>query len=312
MSTEALGAGNVVLATDLPLPAFIRGKVRDVYDLGTHLLLITTDRISAFDSILPTGIPDKGKVLNQLSRFWFRRIRGICPNHLVTTDLDQIQASLRLAGADVSDRMLAGRTMLGNKTRALPIECVVRGYLDGSGWKEYRENGAVCGIELPPRLRQGDRLPEPIFTPARKAHTGHDVNITHAEMRRFTGEAGIDPGHVDQAVRMSLEVYRQASEYALERGIIIADTKFEFGMFQESVIMIDECLTPDSSRFWDREQWAPGGPQPSFDKQYVRDFLDQSGWNREPPAPPLPPNVVEQTAEKYRDLFRRITGAEVE
>jgi phosphoribosylaminoimidazole-succinocarboxamide synthase len=306
MSVDA-GRENVVLETDIPgLKPFIRGKVRDVYDLDSQLLIVATDRISAFDSVLPTGIPDKGAVLNQLSAFWFEFIRNICPSHYLTTDLDQIRAAVGLFTPEFPNRVLAGRSMLVGKARALPIECVVRGYLDGSAWKEYQRSGTVCGIRLPDGLTQGSRLPEPIFTPSTKAHTGHDENITHEQMARL-----IEPGVMKQVINLSLAVYNAASAHALEQGLIIADTKFEFGTFQETVIMIDECLTPDSSRFWDAKRYRPGGPQPSYDKQFVRDYLDASGWDHEPPAPPLPPDVVLNTAEKYRELYRRITGQDL-
>jgi phosphoribosylaminoimidazole-succinocarboxamide synthase len=298
----------VVLNTNIPgLRPFIKGKVRDVYDLDYQLLIVTTDRISAFDSILPTGIPDKGRVLNQLSAFWFDQIGNICPSHFITTDLDQISAALELVIPDVPEELLAGRSMLVNKVKAIPIEAVVRGYLEGSAWKEYQQSGSVCGIQLPSGLAQGSRLPEPIFTPATKAHTGHDINITHDEMSRV-----VEPGHMKQMIQLSLDVYKYAAGYAEERGIIIADTKFEFGVFQGTVVMIDECLTPDSSRFWDARLWSPGGPQASYDKQFVRDYLDGSGWNHEPPAPPLPDDVAEKTAAKYREIFTLLTGTELE
>lgn len=295
---------DVVLTTDIAgLKPFIKGKVRDVYDLDDALLLITTDRISAFDCVLPTGIPDKGRVLNLLSAFWFEFIRDFCPNHLVTVKLDEIQQRLGKLGASVPDRIIDGRTTVARKVQALPVECVVRGYLEGSGWKEYQKTGSVCGIQLPEGLKQGSRLPEPIFTPSTKAHTGHDENITHEQMSQI-----LPAEQMKACVDLSLEVYNRAAAYALERGIIIADTKFEFGWDGEQVLMIDECLTPDSSRFWDAERWQPGGPQPSFDKQFVRDHLDSIGWNHEPPAPPLPADVAEKTSEKYREIYRRLTG----
>jgi phosphoribosylaminoimidazole-succinocarboxamide synthase len=296
-----------ILTTDISgLKPFIRGKVRDVYDLDDYLLLVATDRISAFDSVLPTGIPDKGKVLTQLAAFWFEYTADFCPNHLVSIDTAQIQDAIRKRGGEVDDAVIAGRTTLAAKVKALPVECVVRGYLEGSGWKEYKKSQSVCGIPLPAGLQQGSRLPEPIFTPSTKAQSGHDENITHEEMSR------IIPQHqMERCIELSLGVYNAAAAYALERGIIIADTKFEFGVDGDRVIMIDECLTPDSSRFWDAEGWKPGGPQPSFDKQFVRDYLDQSGWSHEPPAPPLPPEVAEKTAAKYREIFRKLTGREL-
>lgn len=297
---------DVVLRTQIEgLPPFIRGKVRDVYDLGDRLLIVTTDRISAYDSILPNGIPGKGQVLNQLSAFWFDRFRSFCPNHLLTVDTGEILAELDRRGVKAPEAVLRGRSMLTRKTQALPVECVVRGYLDGSGWKEYRQNGSVCGIALPERLQQGSQLPEPIFTPATKAHEGHDINITHAEMAKL-----VDPQVMDRAMELSIQVYRTASEFARERGIVIADTKFEFGVLDGEVVMIDECLTPDSSRFWDASQWKPGGAQPSYDKQFVRDYLDSIGWDHTPPAPQLSDEVVRNTAAKYHDLFVRITGTE--
>jgi len=298
----------VVQSTELTgVPSFIRGKVRDVYDLEFHLLLVATDRLSAFDSVLPTGIPDKGRVLNQLSAFWFKRIQPFCPSHYITTDLDEIRVALRPYTRDVPEALLEGRSMLANKARAFPVECVVRGYLEGSAWKEYRQNGSVCGIELPAGLVQGSKLPEPIFTPSTKAHTGHDENITQEQMYGL-----LDREHADRVIELSLQVYRFAHDYALQRGLIIADTKFEFGLFQDQVVMIDECLTPDSSRFWDADLYRPGGSQVSYDKQYVRDYLDGSGWNHEPPAPALPEEVVRQTSAKYRELFTRITTTDLE
>lgn len=296
-----------ILTTDIAgLKPFIRGKVRDVYDLDDALLLVTTDRISAFDSVLPTGIPDKGRVLNLLSAFWFDYIRDFCPNHLISVETGAIQEAIRAKGGQVSDEVIEGRTTLARKVQALPVECVVRGYLEGSGWKEYQKSRSVCGIALPEGLLQGSQLPEPIFTPSTKATEGHDLNITHEQMSELL------PAHQAEAVvRLSLEVYTRAAAYARERGIIIADTKFEFGWDGEKVLMIDECLTPDSSRFWDAEGWKPGGPQPSFDKQYVRDYLDSIGWNHEPPAPSLPEEVAEKTGEKYREIYRRLTGSEL-
>lgn len=298
---------NVVLSTQITgLKPFITGKVRDVYEMDDHLLIVTTDRISAFDAVLPTGIPDKGRVLNQLSAFWFEFIQEFCPSHLGTTDDDEILAGVRAAGGNPVPTEIAGRSMLVRKTQALPVECVVRGYLDGSGWKEYQKKQSVCGIPLPAGLQQGSRLPEPIFTPSTKAHTGHDVNITHEEMAKIVPQE-----QMAQLIQLSLDVYTRAAAYAQERGIIIADTKFEFGVLDGRIVMIDECLTPDSSRFWDAERWQPGGPQPSFDKQFVRDYLDAIGWNHEPPAPPLSVDVAIKTADKYREIFRRLSGREL-
>ncbi len=297
-------ASPVVLSTDVPgLPPFIRGKVRDVYDLGDRLLIVATDRISAYDSILPTGIPDKGRVLTQVSAFWFARTSDLCPNHCLAADDESVREALGPLVGEARPEVLGGRSMLVRKTRALPVECVVRGYLDGSAWKEYRASGSVCGIPLPAGLLQGSPLPEPIFTPATKAATGHDENITRDRMAGIVGE-----DVTAELQRLSLAVYGRAAAYAAERGILIADTKFEFGLLDGRVVLIDECLTPDSSRFWEAAGHRPGGPQPSLDKQYVRDYLDGIGWDHEPPAPPLPLDVAERTADKYRELYARLTG----
>ncbi len=276
-----------------------RGKVRDIYDLGDRLLIVATDRISAFDVVLPTPIPDKGRVLTQLSLFWFERLSSLVPNHVISaTDFPEELAAEAPA--------LAGRSMLVQKTEPLPIECVVRGYLSGSGWKDYQKTGAVCGIGLPEGLQESEKLPEPIFTPATKATTGHDENISFDEAARLAGR------ELTGRVRdLSLEIYRRASVYALERGIIIADTKFEFGLRDGELIWIDEALTPDSSRFWPADGYVPGRPQPSFDKQYVRDYLEHLGWNKQPPAPELPPDVVNGTRDRYREAYRRLTGREL-
>ncbi len=299
---------NVVLQTEIPgLKPFIRGKVRDVYDLGENLLIIATDRLSAFDVVLPTGIPDKGAVLTQISAFWFDQTRELCPNHMLSTEVAVIREALRAAGAgEVPDAYVTGRAMLVRKVQTLPVECVVRGYLEGSGWKEYQKSRSVCGISLPEGLQQGSRLPEPIFTPSTKAHTGHDENITHEQLSRI-----LPADQMQRCIELSLAVYNRAAEFARERGVIIADTKFEFGVQDGQVIMIDECLTPDSSRFWDARGHRPGGPQPSYDKQFVRDYLDSVGWNHEPPAPALPEEVVGKTTEKYREIYRIITGREL-
>jgi phosphoribosylaminoimidazole-succinocarboxamide synthase len=279
-----------------------QGKVRDIYELDDQLLLVATDRISAFDYVLGSGIPDKGKVLTQLSAFWFEETRAIVPNHLISTDVATYPAGLR-EDAD----MLAGRSMLVRKTNPIPIECVARGYLSGSGWKEYREAGAVCGVRLPAGLRESDRLPAPIFTPATKATTGHDVNISEAEAGRIVGDRLI------ATLRdLTLQLYAFGAAHAESRGIILADTKFEFGLTDEGpVMLIDEVMTPDSSRYWPKDQYAPGGPQPSFDKQYVRDYLEQIKWNKQPPVPSLPDDVVMRTRDKYLEAFRRLTGKEV-
>ncbi|MBE0541215.1 MAG: phosphoribosylaminoimidazolesuccinocarboxamide synthase [Verrucomicrobia bacterium] len=283
------------------LPLVARGKVRDIYDLDDALLIVATDRISAFDVVLPTPIPDKGRVLTQLSRFWFKRTESIVRNHFLTMDLELA------VGHWESLQPLKGRAMVVEKARPLPVEAVVRGYLSGSAWKEYRQSGAVCGIPLPPGLRESDKLPGPIFTPATKAPQGqHDENIS---FERMTTMVGRDRAEVVR--RLSLRLYEEAAHYAAQRGLIIADTKFEFGVCKDEVILIDEVLTPDSSRFWPVAGYAPGGPQPSFDKQYVRDYLEGLRWDKQPPAPPLPPEVVRKTSEKYREAFQRITGSQL-
>jgi phosphoribosylaminoimidazole-succinocarboxamide synthase len=279
-----------------------QGKVRDIFDLGDSLLMVATDRISAFDYVLGSGIPDKGKVLTQLSAFWFERTAGIVPNHLLTMDVREYPREMR-PHADI----LAGRSMLVRKTNPVPIECVARGYLSGSGWKEYKAGGAVCGIALPAGLRESDRLPEPIFTPATKATTGHDINVSEAEASELVG------GELVQRLRgLTLELYDFGAAHAESRGIILADTKFEFGLTDNNeIVLIDEALTPDSSRYWPQDQYSPGGPQPSFDKQYVRDYLEQIRWNKQPPVPSLPEEVVMRTRQKYVEAYRRLTGKEL-
>ena len=276
--------------------------MRDIYELDDRLLMVATDRISAFDYVLGSGIPDKGKVLTQLSAFWFEQTRDIVPNHLITTDVTAYPADLREDAG-----MLAGRSMLVRKTNPIPIECVARGYLSGSGWKDYRATGTVCGVPLPSGLRESDRLPAPVFTPATKATSGHDVNISQAEAGRIIG---------DQLVAtlrdLTLQLYAFGTAHAESRGIILADTKFEFGITEAGAVMlIDEVMTPDSSRYWPKDQYQPGGPQPSFDKQYVRDYLEQIAWNKQPPVPSLPDEVVMRTRDKYLEAFRRLTGKEV-
>ncbi len=278
---------------DLPVR---RGKVRDIYDLGRQLLMVSTDRISAFDWILPTGIPDKGRVLTQTSAFWFERMNE--PHHLVTTDVGAMDLPL-----EVDRAPLFGRSMLVRKTEVVPIECVVRGYLSGSGWKEYRQQGSVCGIRLPAGLKESDALPEPIFTPATKEESGHDINISFETMVDLVGRE-----ISEELRRRSLGVYARGAEFARSRGIIIADTKFEWGRVDGSIILIDEVLTPDSSRFWPQDQYAPGGPQPSFDKQFVRDWLETTGWDKNSPPPELPADVVAQTRDKYIQAYERLTG----
>ncbi len=279
-----------------------RGKVRDMYEVGDHLLMVATDRISAYDVVLGSAVPDKGRVLNQLSRFWFGRTTDIVGNHLISTDPDDYPAALR-PHAD----LLAGRSMLVRRTKPIPIECVARGYLSGSGWKEYQRDGQVCGVRLPAGLRESDRLPEPIFTPATKAETGHDINISEAEAARLVGS-----DLVARLRTLTLALYEHGAEHAAARGIVVADTKFEFGILsggpRKEVILIDEVLTPDSSRFWPAAQYAAGGPQPSFDKQYVRDYLDRIDWDRRPPAPTLPDEVVSNTRLKYVEAYRLLTG----
>jgi phosphoribosylaminoimidazole-succinocarboxamide synthase len=276
--------------------------VRDIYELGDQLLLVATDRISAFDYVLASGIPDKGKVLTQLSAFWFDQTAAIVPNHLVTIDVTKFPTQFR---ADTAT--LAGRSMLVRKTNPIPIECVARGYLSGSGWKDYVATGAVCGVPLPKGLRESDRLPEPIFTPATKATSGHDVNISEAEAGRIIGES-----LVATLRALTLKLYTFGASHAEARGIILADTKFEFGLTEDgSVMLIDEAMTPDSSRYWPRDQYAPGGPQPSFDKQFVRDYLEQIKWNKQPPVPSLPGDVVMRTRDKYLEAYRRLTGKDI-
>jgi len=282
-----------------------QGKVRDIYDFGDQLLIVATDRISAFDYVLGSGIPDKGKVLTQISAFWFDRTRPIAANHVVTTDPAQFPAEAREAG-----ELLAGRSMLVRRTEPLAIECVARGYLSGSAWKDYLLSGEVCGIRLPPGLRESERLPEPIFTPATKAQSGHDINISEPDAAALVG------GHVLARARdLTLRLYAEGAAYAEARGLIVADTKFEFGLLpapsqpiEDRLIVIDEMLTPDSSRFWPREGYRAGAPQPSFDKQFVRDYLERIRWNKQPPVPSLPAEVVARTREKYVEAFERLTG----
>ncbi len=273
-----------------------RGKVRDIYEIGDRLLIVATDRISAFDVVLPTPIPDKGRVLTQLSLFWFDKLADVVPNHV----LSGTEFPAELAGYE---KELRGRSMLVRRTEPIPIECVVRGYLSGSGWKEYQAQGSVCGIRLPAGLRESDKLPEAIFTPSTKASSGHDENIS---LEQVTAQIGAPLAN--RLRELSLEIYRRAAGFAAERGIIIADTKFEFGIANNEVIWIDEALTPDSSRFWPASEYAPGRPQSSFDKQYVRDHLERIGWNKRPPAPELPADVVAGTRAKYREAFERIAG----
>ncbi|MGZ3584534.1 MAG: phosphoribosylaminoimidazolesuccinocarboxamide synthase [Ktedonobacterales bacterium] len=291
-------ASDVLLHTELPLPRFGTGKVRDTYDLGERLLMVTTDRLSAFDCMLPNGIPGKGEVLTRLSAFWFDRTKEIVPNHLISTDVADLPEAVQ-----PQRQQLARRFMIVRKAKRIDFECVVRGYLAGSGWQEYQQSGMVGGIALPGGLRLADKLDEPIFTPARKNDEGHDENISLEEMKNVVGE------DLGQALAdTSIAVYRAAASYALDRGIIIADTKMEFGLLDNSLLLIDELLTPDSSRFWAVGDYAPGGSPPSFDKQYVRDWLERSGWNKQPPAPELPPEVVAGTSARYREALEWLTG----
>ena len=289
-----------ILQTDFPtLKLAGRGKVRDIYDLGTALLIVTTDRISAFDVIMNEGIPDKGAVLNQISAFWFHQMEEIVPNHIISTDVKDFPAECQQY-ADI----LTGRSMLVKKAKPLPAECIVRGYLSGSGWKDYKATGSICGIALPAGLLESDRLPEPIFTPSTKAELGtHDENIS------FEAMAGLCGRELAEKVRdVTLKIYAKARDIADAKGIIIADTKFEYGIYNDELIIIDECMTPDSSRFWPKDSYQPGGPQPSFDKQFLRDYLETLDWNKTAPAPPLPQEIVTKTGDKYREALFRLTG----
>jgi len=289
----------VILETNLPgVPLVARGKVRDIYDLGDQLLIVATDRISAFDVVMPNGIPDKGRVLTAMSLFWFDFTKDLVENHLITADVSAYPASL-LPYRD----QLAGRSMLVKRAQVVPIECVVRGYLAGSGWKEYQEKGTVCDIALPAGLRESDKLPKPIFTPAAKAESGHDINISPSEAAKIIGD-----DIACQLESISLAVYQRGAGYARERGIIIADTKFELGRYDGRLILVDEILTPDSSRFWPLDDYQPGRSQKSFDKQPVRDYLDGLDWDKQPPAPELPREVVEGTRERYLEALRQLTG----
>jgi phosphoribosylaminoimidazole-succinocarboxamide synthase len=288
-----------LLETNLPgIKAWKKGKVRDVYDLGDRLLLVATDRLSAFDVVLPTGIPGKGILLTQMSLVWFRLLDDVVPNHVVTADVDEYPAELR-AFRD----QLEGRSMIVLKTDVLPVECVVRGYLVGSGWKDYKATGSVCGIALAKGLVESDQLEPPIFTPATKAESGHDENISYETMAETVGAE-----RADEARRVSLEIYSRARAHAEARGIILADTKFEFGVRDGRLVWVDEALTPDSSRFWPKQGYAPGRSQPSFDKQFVRDYLETLRWDKRPPGPELPPDVVARTVEKYVEAYERLRG----
>lgn len=294
----------VLLQTDFPeLNLHASGKVRDVYQLGSdQLLFVATDRISAFDYVLATGIPHKGRVLTQLSLFWFEFLRSLVPNHLITADVEQYPSNVQKYSAQ-----LQGRSMLVKRAEMFPLECVVRGYISGSAWKEYKTNGSVCGIKLPAGLKESDQLPEPIFTPATKAATGHDENIPFSHMEKMLGR------EASEKLRdLTLGIYRKAAEYALQKGIIIADTKFEFGRTAAGITLADEVLTPDSSRFWPADKYKPGSSQESFDKQYVRDYLEEIKWNKQPPAPALPEEVARKTSEKYLEAYQQLTGRELD
>ena len=302
MSPEILDA--VLLRTDYSeLEMHASGKVRDVYSLDSdHLLFVATDRISAFDYVLATGIPHKGRVLTQLSLFWFDFLKDIVPNHFVTADVDHYPAAVRQHADE-----LRGRSMVVVRAEMFPVECVARGYLSGSGWKEYKATGSVCGVKLPPGLKESDQLPEPLFTPATKATTGHDINISFEEMCKL-----VDPELSRQLRDITLRIYKKAADYARQRGIIIADTKFEFGQTAQGITLADEVLTPDSSRFWPADTYRPGKAQDSYDKQYVRDCLEEIRWNKLPPAPALPQEVARRTSEKYLEAYRLLTGRELE
>ena len=294
--TKIRGMREALTTTSLDLPLLRRGKVRDVYDLGAELLIVTTDRLSAFDVVLPQGIPDKGRVLNQLSLFWFKRLEGTIPNHIVAADIADFPAVLK-PHRDVLD----GRSMVVRKTDPLPVECVVRGYLAGSGFKDYRKTGAICGLPLPKGLLESQQFEEPLFTPATKAETGHDENISFEQMVALIG-----PEPAETARRAALDIYEKARAHAASVGLTIADTKFEFGMTTEGLIWIDEALTPDSSRFWPADQYRPGGSPPSYDKQFVRDYLETLDWNKQAPGPRLPTHVIEGTAARYAEALWRL------
>jgi phosphoribosylaminoimidazole-succinocarboxamide synthase len=302
MTTETLDS--VLLQTDFPkLDLFASGKVRDIYRIDAgQLLFVATDRISAFDYVLATGIPHKGGVLTQISLFWFDFLKDVVPNHLITADVNRYPAEVHPYA-----EQLRGRSMLVTRAEMFPVECVVRGYLSGSGWKEYKANGSVCGIKLPSGLRESDELPEPIFTPATKAVSGHDENISFEQMAKL-----VDPEDAQKLRALSLEIYSKAAAYARKKGIIIADTKFEFGRTAAGITIADEVLTPDSSRFWPADKYQPGMSQQSFDKQYVRDYLEEIRWNKQPPAPALPVEVARRTSEKYVEAYRQLTGRELD
>ncbi len=288
-----------VLRVDLPLRKRASGKVREIFEADGKVLLVATDRVSAFDVILNQGIPGRGVVLTQLSEFWFKKLEKVCPNHLITTDVEKMPEPVRRQAAT-----LAGRTMLVRALDIVPVECVVRGYLAGSGWKEYRETGSVCGVGLPRGLVESAKLPAPIFTPTTKAHTGHDLPLTYAQVEELVG------AHTASSLRdLSLALYRAGAAFAEKRGILLADTKFEFGLADGRLVLADEALTPDSSRYWDSNTYAPGRPQDSFDKQIIRDWLEQSGWNKKPPPPDVPAEVIAKAGRRYREIADRLMGA---
>ena len=292
----------VLLKTDIPyLKLHNKGKVREIFEIDDNLLLIATDRISAFDYILPNGIPQKGKVLTLMSEFWFKFTKELTENHLITMEIDEID-KIKKEDKD----LLRGRSMLVKKVEVIPVECIVRGYLAGSGWKEYKEHGTVCKINLPDNLKESDKLPEPIFTPSTKAESGHDENISFEEAAKITGRK-----LAEEIRQKSIEIYKKASEYAMTRGIIISDTKFEWGKYEGKIILIDEVLTPDSSRFWPLESYSPGKSQPSFDKQFVRDHLEKSGWDKQSSPPSLPEDVIQITSQKYLEAYAKLTGKEI-
>jgi len=288
--------------TELPFKLFKRGKVRDIYEIDDNLLIVATDRISAFDFVLPDPIPNKGIYLTQLSIFWFEKMKNIVDNHLISGDVEDFPDELK----DYRD-VLDKRSMLVTKTEVIPVECIVRGYLSGSGWKEYREKGEICGVKLPKGLRESEKLDEPIFTPTTKAEKGHDMPITFEQLKDMVGKET-----AEKLRDLSIEIYEKARDYAYQRGIIIADTKFEFGVKNGEIILVDELLTPDSSRFWPLDKYEPGKPQPSFDKQYVRDYLTSTGWDKNSPPPHLPEEVIRETEKRYREAFERLTGRKLD
>jgi phosphoribosylaminoimidazole-succinocarboxamide synthase len=290
---------HVVTSTNLPLKHLNKGKVRDIYETDAdHLLIVTTDRISAFDYVLPNPIPSKGICLTQLSKFWFDYTKKIVPNHVVSTELQDFPKSLQA----FKDELL-NRSMLVKKTKVVPIECIVRGYISGSAWKSYKNDGTVCGVKMPSGLKESDQFDEPLFTPSTKAEKGHDINISYEKMKELVGDIIASQLH-----NISLEIYNKAATYARKKGIIIADTKFEFGMINNEIIFIDEALTPDSSRFWPADQYKPGQSQPSFDKQYVRDYLESTDWDKNSASPQLPEHVILETQKKYQEAYEKITG----